>query len=1138
MIRKRFKRLTALALCAAMCLTAAPVYAEEDSGTAQPETQQEIVTEEMEGQDGQQAQNGDVSENGESQPGQTGEVAQDTEQGTTGDQTGTTQPEETVPEETAPEESAPEQPDNGLEPSAESQEPETASEPEVQSEEGEERAAGAHVIYRTHVQNKGWMEETADGGIGGTFGESKRMEAIEIELEGIEGSVQYRSHIQNYGWEKDWKADGDLSGTEGESKRLEAIQIRLSGEAAEQYDIYYRVHAQTYGWLGWAKNGESAGTSGKSKRLEAIQIQLVEKGGKAPGSTENAYIHPLVVYSTHVQTAGWQSEVKDGTISGTVGKSKRLEGIKIHLDSEVPSGNIEYRTHIQNLGWESDWKSNGVLSGTTGKALRLEAIQIRLSGEVAEEYDVYYRVHAQTYGWLDWAKNGESAGTSGLSKRLEAIQIQLVKKGEKAPGKTERPYVQMRIKYMSHVQSYGWESYVNDGAVSGTVGKSKRLEGIRIQINNADVSGNVEYRTHVQRLGWESKWKKNGDISGTTGQSLRLEAVQIRLTGAISEQYDVYYRVHAQTYGWLDWAKNGEIAGTTGLSKRLEAIQIQLVAKGGKAPGATECPYITTGWGTTIRQTGDSTSINVRPNKLDQIKKIGKATSVEVTAAMRFRGNTVRQVKKEVNLKDITASGFNMNLEYYGKFYVTVSYKKDGKIIEAEEQIVGVKAEEYNLAPISATFPVLYFSLSLWDITTSQETGKTIPTIVMLGRPSAYNWDQLPEGVYGMPYFTDEQMRTTSNYLTFAQYVEDLYEVSPDSTFHLYINDITCSQIHEILYANRIPQDQYTITMMSDGSGTYSIMNETYAVADPEAKHQQLINLWNSAKEDAYETGTVTDEWGWHKHWDCMYAVLACEPGTEWWVARNSLFTSGDNNVFAEKIKKDVTVKNVNTMLQNLQEKGEDTVNAFKALYDFNDGYFSESERQNKKSMMILGTNVNSEETFENYARLTKLYYGDDYVYYYKGHPGTPTGLYPEKQKQLDKLGIIDVDSSVAAELILFFNPEISISGYSSSTFNSASDEMACGLFSSTKTEALEVADNIDYSGIDWFASVINREKADSRIAALCPDGAACYLMEFSDEILSKSNYDIGIFNADTGELIYYAEDAQGNYVKVASVAE
>ena len=74
------------------------------------------------------------------------------------------------------------------------------------------------------------------------------------------------------------------------AKRLEAIQIELTDEMAEQYDIYYRVHSQTYGWLGWAKNGESAGTEGQAKRLEAIEIQLVEKGGAAPGSTEQAFI--------------------------------------------------------------------------------------------------------------------------------------------------------------------------------------------------------------------------------------------------------------------------------------------------------------------------------------------------------------------------------------------------------------------------------------------------------------------------------------------------------------------------------------------------------------------------------------------------------------------------------------------------------------------------------------------------------------------------------------------------------------------------------------------------------------------------------------------------------------------------------
>lgn len=53
---------------------------------------------------------------------------------------------------------------------------------------------------------------------------------------------------------------------------------------ADYYDVYYRVHAEDYGWLGWAKNGEESGTSGLSKRLEAIQIVLVAKGGAVPGN--------------------------------------------------------------------------------------------------------------------------------------------------------------------------------------------------------------------------------------------------------------------------------------------------------------------------------------------------------------------------------------------------------------------------------------------------------------------------------------------------------------------------------------------------------------------------------------------------------------------------------------------------------------------------------------------------------------------------------------------------------------------------------------------------------------------------------------------------------------------------------------
>ena len=289
------------------------------------------------------------------------------------------------------------------------------------------------VSYIVHGQDYGWEKDwKKDGQTSGTEGQCKRLEAIQIKLpDDVSGSIEYRTHIQDIGWEKNWSKDGAKSGTEGQCKRLEAIQIKLTGEVEKNYDVYYSVHAENFGWLGWAKNGEEAGTAGYGYRLEAIQIQLVTKGDKAPeliGTIKEAMKARLVGYQTHVQDYGTQAYVYDGAMAGTEGECKRMESIRMKLPSSVNSS-IQYRSHVQDIGWEKNWASNGSLSGTTGQCKRLEAIQIKLSGDVAKNYDVYYRVHAQDYGWLAWAKNGESSGTEGYAKRLEAIEVRLVPKG-------------------------------------------------------------------------------------------------------------------------------------------------------------------------------------------------------------------------------------------------------------------------------------------------------------------------------------------------------------------------------------------------------------------------------------------------------------------------------------------------------------------------------------------------------------------------------------------------------------------------------------------------------------------------------------------------------------------------------------
>lgn len=148
------------------------------------------------------------------------------------------------------------------------------------------------------------------------------------------------------------------------------------------------------------------------------------------------------------------------------------------------------------------------------------------------------------------------------------------------------------INYSSYVQGIEWQLPVKDGELSGTSEQSKRLEAVKIFIENANYSGGVTYKTHVQGYGWMTN-EEDGTISGAPGENKRMEAIQIALTGDMAKHYDIYYRLHVQTFGWLDWAKNGASAGTEGLSKRVEAIEIKLVEKGAKAPGSTAKSFIT-----------------------------------------------------------------------------------------------------------------------------------------------------------------------------------------------------------------------------------------------------------------------------------------------------------------------------------------------------------------------------------------------------------------------------------------------------------------------------------------------------------------------------------------------------------------
>lgn len=55
----------------------------------------------------------------------------------------------------------------------------------------------------------------------------------------------------------------------------------------------------------------------------------------------------------------------------------------------------------------------------------MKAIRIQLTGNVPPGRRIWYQVHVQDLGWMYWLSDGEVAGTMRQGRRIEAMRIQM-----------------------------------------------------------------------------------------------------------------------------------------------------------------------------------------------------------------------------------------------------------------------------------------------------------------------------------------------------------------------------------------------------------------------------------------------------------------------------------------------------------------------------------------------------------------------------------------------------------------------------------------------------------------------------------------------------------------------------------------
>ncbi len=509
------------------------------------------------------------------------------------------------------------------------------------------------------------------------------------------------------------------------------------------------------------------------------------------------------------------------------------------------------------------------------------------------------------------------------------------------------------------------------------------------------------------------------------------------------------------------------------------------------------------------------------------------------------------QVVDKQTFEGYNLSDRHVSIEaYYGRHNVNLKAYADGYYSEKDVELV-LSADEYVIAPISGSMPQLYFTLYMDEITKDH----TLPAFVWLTRPGSWNWEKLPENVHAMPNVDISEVLTHDNYDRMVEvtdaYIEELFSIDPNAKFNLYINDFNAYLYLKLMAGNGIPEENYYVTLLADGGASNSGFNAVFNIdedgfdadvvyADMAAKLETLYSQVRAAgdyyySEDAFAVDTTTFNY-------YAYTCAKEMDNVEWWLPRprGGVLCSTDEafidtvlNVdtvkepHADRAENIIIERNFANPLTNLND--EQTA-SLKALYNFSDDMFEAAEQQGKKAMMILGSWVNQEPEFDNYVKLVKAYYGDEFVYYYKGHPNTPTALYPEKQAQLDRLGLIDVESSINAELILFFYPDIYMCGYTSSTFTSVySEEMACALFNVSRDAAYADEGYNAYRHLIGFYSYRIDITAAPEYADLCPSLThAYYVLEFNRD---DKPADIAIFDANDETLTYY-DLVNGEYVK------
>ena len=458
---------------------------------------------------------------------------------------------------------------------------------------------------------------------------------------------------------------------------------------------------------------------------------------------------------------------------------------------------------------------------------------------------------------------------------------------------------------------------------------------------------------------------------------------------------------------------------------------------------------------------------------------------------------------------------------YYGmpKLYIKVQNYLFEKQIEKQFKI---PAKEILFAAFPATLDSLLFSLNIFNITKNF----SCPIYVFLMRYRMWNWTNLPENVFLFDILDENNYQKFNYYRILDKlkiWINQIYQLNNSTLFNLFINDYHTYVIPICLFANNIPPENYKIYMLSDGTGSYLAFNKIFN--DKDTYIQNYNNMKNKyyvfrdyiRKRKSYDKDSrYSKNINYRDLRSYAYIILKEENNTFWWLTKiEGAFAPNNSEVLQELLNNpNIEEKNINSLFKSLDKEQKEII---KDLFDLNSNFFEEAYKQNKSVMLIIGTHGNVEKNLYDYCLTTQLFYKDNYIYYYKAHPSTPIEDDQKKINNLKNISVLFVDSNIPFEMILYFNPNISCSGYYSSSFLEVGKQNLKSLFGQYKQEG-EYYDKFDY----FCQYIKNNDKKYGQYLNGNSDGT---VLEINNNKLIDFKYDFGIYLKNNKSIVYYKNE-------------